>query len=56
MAVHEFTLSVGFVTGSLLGGYLSDQFGRYAPYWFAGAVVALALMIEAILWFIRPKK
>ena len=56
MAIHEFTLSIGFVTGAMLGGYLSDTFGRYAPYWFAGGVVSLILIITTAIWCVPVKK
>jgi len=51
MAIHEITLSIGFLAGSIAGGYISDQFGRLAPYWFGSAVVAAGLLLQGGIWF-----
>lgn len=56
MAVHEFTLSAGFVLGALGGGFLSDQFTRYTPYVFGAVVMTLALSCEVILWVYLRKR
>ncbi len=57
MAIHEITLSIGFLTGSIVGGYLSDTFGRYAPYWFGLTAMAAGLIAQsAILFLRRPKQ
>ena len=51
MAVHEIILSLGMTGGSLIGGYLSDLFGRYVPYWFGIAVLAVSALAQLIIWF-----
>jgi MFS family permease len=50
MALHEFLLSCGFVIGSVAGGYISDSFGRYVPYWFGAAAVLLGLAVQWAIW------
>ena len=50
MALHEFLLSVGLVMGSLIGGYLSDAFGRYMTYWFGLFAVCGAMIFQGIIW------
>lgn len=50
MAVHETLIGAGFAIGSLVGGVLSDAFGRYAPYEFACGVILTAGLIQVILW------
>lgn len=50
MAIHEITLSIGFLVGSIAGGYISDQFGRFAPYWFGLAVVAAGVVLQGGIW------
>ncbi len=53
MAIHETLLSIGYVIGFLGGGYLAEYFTRRAiPYWFGFAAVALALVIQMIIWFL----
>jgi MFS family permease len=52
MALHEFLLSSGFVIGSVAGGYISDSFGRYVPYWFGAGAIILGLAVQAIIWTI----
>ena len=54
-AMHEMILSVGFFTGSLAGGILSDHFNRVAPYWFALGVLGVSLLVQGIIW-IRMKE
>lgn len=58
MAVHEIILAVGFLIGSIVGGYLSDNFGRYVPYWFGFGVVAAGLLAQLGIWFLyrTPRK
>jgi len=57
MALHEIILSVGFATGSIAGGFLSDHFDRYAPYWFGFAAVVAGLVVQAFIWFtLKPKQ
>jgi len=56
MAIHEVTLSLGVVVGSGAGGYLSVNVGKYWPYWFAVAVLALGLAAQVIIWIaLKPK-
>jgi MFS family permease len=50
MALHEFLLSSGFVIGSVAGGYISDSFGRYVPYWFGAGAIFLGLATQAAIW------
>jgi len=50
MAIHEFTLAAGYCTGGVAGGWLSDAFGRRAPYWLGAGVLIGALIVEAVLW------
>ena len=52
MAIHEITLSIGIVIGSLVGGYLSENVGSYMPYWFALAAMVVCMTIQGIVWFI----
>jgi len=52
MAVHELTLSLGFLTGSIVGGYLSENFGRYMPYRFGVGVMAAGLIAQSMIWFL----
>lgn len=51
MAIHETIIGAGFATGALIGGILSDSFGRYSPYRFVCAVIIVAGLIQIILWF-----
>ena len=51
MAVHETIIGAGFASGSLIGGILSDSFGRYSPYWFACAVIIAGGLIQILVWF-----
>jgi len=50
MAIHETIIGAGFAAGSLVGGMLSDAFGRHSPYWFACAVIIIAGLIQIFLW------
>jgi MFS family permease len=50
MALHEFLLSVGFVIGSVGGGYISDAFGRRAPYWLGAGAILVGLAVQAAIW------
>jgi MFS family permease len=51
MAVHETIIGTGFAVGSLVGGILSDAFGRRSPYWFACAVIIAGGLVQVLLWF-----
>ena len=53
MAVHEVILSAGIAVGSVAGGYLSDDFGRYAPYWFGIGVMAAGLLVQSGIYFLH---
>jgi hypothetical protein len=55
MALHEFLLSAGLVAGSLSGGYISDAFGRYKPYWFGLLMVSGAIMLQGIIGAVVKK-
>jgi MFS family permease len=55
MALHEFLLSVGLVIGSLAGGYVSDAFGRYMPYWFGLLAVLAAMALQGIIGAVIKK-
>ena len=48
MAIHEVTLSSGFVLGSIAGGYLSQTCGRLSPYR-AGLGIACLYCIATLL-------
>ncbi|MHC4396716.1 MAG: MFS transporter [Planctomycetota bacterium] len=48
--IHEMTLCLGMVIGSLVGGYLSDNVGPYAPYWFGFCAVAGGLVVQFVIW------
>jgi predicted MFS family arabinose efflux permease len=50
MAIHEVTLSLGVIVGAGTGGYLSENFGIYWPYWFSIIVLALGLIAQAVIW------
>jgi MFS family permease len=50
MAVHETIIGAGFAAGSLIGGILSDAFGRRSPYWFTIAVIIAAGFVQILLW------
>lgn len=51
MAIHEGTLSMGFIIGALAGGYLSDTFGEYMPYWFGLAAITTGAITELVIYF-----
>lgn len=44
MAIHEITLCLGTVVGSFVGGFLSDHFGRYSPYYFGLAAMIIGVV------------
>ncbi len=48
--IHETTLCLGMLIGSLAGGYLSDNVGPYAPYWFGFCVVVGGLGTQLVIW------
>ena len=50
MAMHEMVLSVGFFTGCLAGGILSDHMGRLVPYWVGLGVLGVSLLVQGIIW------
>jgi MFS family permease len=46
MAIHETTISIGVALGAWAGGCFAEHVGRYAPYWFAVAMVCLGAVIQ----------
>ena len=50
MALHEFLLSTGFVIGSVGGGFISDSFGRYVPYWLGAGAILIGLIAQSAIW------
>ncbi len=55
-SVVEFTLSLGIVMGTLLGGFAGDAFGFRAPYQLAVVVVAAMFILElfVFLFYVSP--
>ena len=49
MVIHEITLCAGVIIGSFAGGFLSDHFGRYSPYYFGLVVLAIGMVGLAIV-------
>ena len=50
-ALHETLLSIGFVVGSFMGGWISDHWdNRRLPYLFGAAVVVASLIAQTIIW------
>jgi len=56
MAIHETVLSMGFFIGSLVGGYLSNHFGRYMPYWFGLGVLAVGFVGQVLVWLLAESR
>jgi MFS family permease len=53
--IHETTLCLGMVIGSVAGGYFSGYVGPYAPYWFGFFVVVGGLGTQLAIWTLhRP--
>jgi len=50
MAIHEVTLSLGVIVGSGSGGYISEHFGPYYPYWFALIILGFGIAAQTIIW------
>lgn len=50
MAIHEILTAIGYVGGSIAGGYLAEYLSRYWPYWFGFAAVMIALAVEALIF------
>jgi MFS family permease len=48
--IHETTLCLGMLIGSLAGGYLSENVGPYSPYWFGFCVVVGGLGAQLVIW------
>lgn len=46
MAIHEIAIAIGYGTGAVAGGYLAENFTRYAPYKFALAVLIAGIVIQ----------
>lgn len=49
MGISMVGMTIGSLVGPLLGGLFYDWGGYYAPFWFAGAVVVLDLMMRFFL-------
>jgi len=49
MAIHEVTLSLGVIVGSGAGGYISEHFGAYYPYWFALVVLGFGITAQIVM-------
>lgn len=56
MLLHELGGSTGMFIGSLAGGYLSDSFGRYMPYWFGIAIITVTSMAQWLIWLAHKAK
>lgn len=54
MAIHETIIGAGYAIGSVAGGIISDNFGRFCPYIFGCVLMALTGAAELILWFTIP--
>ena len=50
MAIHEILICVGYGSGAIIGGYLSQYINRYTPYQFELAVVLAALAIQSAIY------
>jgi len=57
-AIHEATLSSGFVIGAFCGGFISDHFADpLMPYRFGIGAIGVGLVAQIIIWFsLRPKE
>lgn len=51
MVIHEIVISVGITVGAGTGGHLVENVGRYAPYWFAVALIGLGLIAQLAIHF-----
>jgi predicted MFS family arabinose efflux permease len=49
MVIHEVTISIGTTIGAAAGGYLAQNVGLYAPYWFAVGLVGLGMVVQATI-------
>ncbi len=49
MVIHEMVISVGITVGAASGGYLGENVGRYAPYWFAVTLIGLGLVAQLLI-------
>lgn len=56
MAIHETIIGAGYATGSIVGGLISDHFGRFWPYIFGSALILAGGVIQYIVWFALDKK
>ncbi|MCE5341463.1 MAG: MFS transporter [Planctomycetaceae bacterium] len=56
MAIHETIIGAGYAGGSILGGIISDHFGRHWPYVFGCIIVAAAGIIQIAVWFSLGRK
>ena len=55
MVIHEITLCLGTIVGSFAGGFLSDHFGRYNPYYF-GLIVMTLGMVAVIIVLVKYRR
>jgi MFS family permease len=51
MAIHETIIGAGYAIGSILGGIISDNFGRQWPYIFGCIIIGAAGIIQIAVWF-----
>ncbi len=56
MAIHETLIGAGYAAGSILGGVISDHFGRQSPYIFGCAIIAVSGMVQLAVWIWLGKK
>ena len=58
MVIHEITLCAGMIVGSFVGGFLSDHFGRYSPYYFGLAAMIFGMigLVVVQIKYRKPKK
>lgn len=56
MAIHESIIGAGCSLGSIAGGLVSDHWGRLWPYKFGCILVAIAGVVQIIIWFSLAKK
>lgn len=51
MVIHEMVISIGITVGAGTGGYLGENVGPYAPYWFAITLIGLGLIAQLLIHF-----
>ena len=55
MAIHEMLISLGYASGSIVGGFLGEC-SRYWPYWMGFGVTAAAIVAELIILQVHKSK